>query len=99
MRSQYKGSCQDQSSGSNEAPKKNRFYDFLSRGDQQTSANVLTGMLKFFSIDVYALLDPGSTLSFVTPLVAKIVDILHDILHETFIVSTPMDESVVTRRV
>ena len=33
------------------------------------------GLLKVFSIDVYALLDPGATLSFVTPLVDKKFDI------------------------
>ena len=49
-------------------------------------------MLKVFSIDVYALLDPGATLSFVTPLVAKKFDILPDILHEHFLVSTPVGE-------
>ena len=55
-------------------------------------------MLKAFSVDVYALLDPGSTLSFVTPLVAKRFDILADILHEPFIVSTPVDDSVFLER-
>ena len=45
-------------------------------------------MLKIFSIDVYALLDPSATLSFVTPLVAKKFVVLPYILHEPFIVST-----------
>ena len=52
-------------------------------------------MLKVFSIDVYALLDPGATLSFVNPLVNK----KFDILHEPFIVSTSVGESVVEKRV
>ena len=56
-------------------------------------------MLKVFSIDVYALLDFGATLSFVTPLVAKKFDILPDFLHEPFIVSTPVGEFVVAKRV
>ena len=56
-------------------------------------------MLKVFSIDVYVLLDPGATLSVVTPLVTKKFDILPDILHEPFIVSTPMGESVIAKRV
>ena len=56
-------------------------------------------MLKVFSIDVYALLDPGANLSFFTPLVAKKFDILPDILHEPFIVSTPMGESVIAKMV
>ena len=60
---------------------------------------MMTGMLKILSIDVYALLYPCDTLSFVTPLVSKKFDILSDILHQPFIVSTPVGESVVTKRV
>ena len=56
-------------------------------------------MLKVLSLDVYALLDPNATLSFVTPLVAKMFYILHDILREPFIVSTLVGESVVAKRV
>ena len=56
-------------------------------------------MLKVLSLDVYALLDPNATLSFVTPLVANKVDILPDILLELFIVSNPVVESVVAKRV
>ena len=56
-------------------------------------------MLNIFSLDRYALLDPDATLSFLTPLVAKKFDILPDILHELFIVSTPVGESVVAKRV
>ena len=40
---------------------------------------------------------PDATLSFVTPLVAKKFYILRDILHEPFIVSTPLGESVVAK--
>ena len=56
-------------------------------------------MLKVFSINVYALLNPDATLSFVTPLVEKKFDIWLDILHEHFIVSTLVGESVVEKRV
>ena len=56
-------------------------------------------MLKVLSIYVYALLDPGATLSFLTSPVAKKFDNLPDILHEPFIVSTPMGESVFPKRV
>ena len=71
MRGKYKGSGQSQVSGSNKAPKKNRFYAPVSRGEQETSSDVVIGILKFFSIDVYAILDPSATLSCLTPLVAK----------------------------
>ena len=84
MKSQEKGSGKAQPSCSSDSPKKNCFYALRSRGDQETSPDVVTGMLKVFSLDVYALLDTSATLSFVTPLVAKKFDILPDILHEPF---------------
>ena len=37
---------------------------------------MVTGMLQLFSFDVYSLLDPGATLSFVTPFVTMEFDIL-----------------------
>ena len=68
-------------------------------GEQETSPDMVTGMLKVFSIDVYALLDSGSTLSFDTPIVPKKFEILSDIFHEPFIVSTSAGELVVAKRV
>ncbi|XP_069150268.1 uncharacterized protein [Solanum lycopersicum] len=96
VRVQDNGNDQDQASGSNEAPNKNRFYALRSRGEQETSPGLVTFMLKVLSIDVYALLDLGATLSFVTPLLSKKFDILPDILHEPFIVSTPVDTNPVS---
>ncbi|XP_069143408.1 uncharacterized protein [Solanum lycopersicum] len=98
VRIQDKGSGQAQASGSTKAPKKNRFYAVCCRGEQEISPDVVTSMLKLFSIDVHALLDFGATLSFVTPLVAKKFDILPDFLHEPFIVSTPVGEFVIAKR-
>ena len=69
LKSQDKGSGQAQASGSSDGPKKNHFYALHSRGEQETSLDIVTSMLKVFSLDVYALLDPGATLTFVTPLV------------------------------
>ncbi|WP_353806001.1 hypothetical protein, partial [Acinetobacter baumannii] len=54
---------------------------------------------KVFSIDIYSLLDPGSNLLFVTPLVATKFDIFPDILHEPFVVSTQVGKSIVAKRV
>ena len=71
MKSQDKGSGQAQESGSSDAPKTTRFHALRSRGEKKTSPNVVNGMLKIFTLDVYALLDLGFTLSFITPLVAK----------------------------
>ena len=42
-----KGSVQAQVSGPCDAPKKNRFYSLRSRVEQETSPDVVTGVLKF----------------------------------------------------
>ena len=41
-------------------------------------------MLHVYSVNVYALLDPGATLYFVTPLVSRKFDVLLDVLIEPF---------------
>ena len=61
MRGHEKGSCQAQTSGSNDAPKKNCFYVLFARGEQETSPDVVTCMFKVFSINIYSLLDPGAS--------------------------------------
>ena len=81
------------------APKENCFSTLCSSGEQETFADVVTGMLNLFSIYAYDLLILGSTLSFVTPLIAKKFDILTDILNEPFIVTTPVGESVVSKKI
>ena len=50
--------------------------------------------LLVFSFPVYALLDLGSTLSMVTPFVANQFELLPRILHEPFLVSTPIGDIV-----
>ena len=52
------------------------------------------GNLLVFSFPVYPLLDPGSTISMVTPFVANQFDLLPEILHEPFLVSTPTRDSL-----
>ena len=52
-----------------------------------------------FSINVYALLYPDATLSFVIPLVAMKFDELPNVFHEPFLVSTPVGDSVLAKRV
>uniref|UniRef100_M1D8Y9 Gag-pol polyprotein n=1 Tax=Solanum tuberosum TaxID=4113 RepID=M1D8Y9_SOLTU len=85
-------------SGGN-ASKQNHFYALQTRGDQESSPDLVLGMLKVFHIDVYALFDPGATLSFVTPFVAMRFDMLPDILLEPFSFSTFVGDSVVVKRV
>ena len=85
MRIKEKGNVQAQASGPNsEAPKRNHFSALCSRGEQEESLYVVTSMLQVFSLNAYALLDLGATLSFVTPLVARNFYILPDILNKTF---------------
>lgn len=45
-----------QSGSNSNAPKQNHFYALQSRGDQDRFSDVVTGMLKVFHINVYALL-------------------------------------------
>ena len=97
VKGQDKASGKAQASDFNKAPK-NNFYALRSRGEQETSPDVVTGMLKVLSIDAFALNYLSATLSFVTPKIAKKFDILPDILHDPFIVSTLVGESVVAKR-
>ena len=62
VRGQYKGSAHDQASDSNDALKITHFYYLCSRGEQETSSDVLTCMSKVSSIDAYALLDPAASI-------------------------------------
>ena len=48
MKSKDNGSNQAQASGSSDAPNKNRFYALRSRGERETSPDVVTDMLKVF---------------------------------------------------
>ena len=59
----------------------------------------MTGTSQVFPVNVYALLDPGATLYFFAPLVARKFDVLPDVLIETFSVCTSISDSVVSKRV
>ncbi|XP_070017470.1 uncharacterized protein [Nicotiana sylvestris] len=65
----------------------------------EASPDVVIGILTVQSHDIYALIDPGSTFSYVTPFVAMEFGIEPDQLHEPFSVSTPVGESITTTRV
>ena len=84
-------------SGLNDAPKKNNFYALPSRGEKETSPDVVTGMLKVFSIDVYALLYLGATLSFVTPLISKKFGVLPNILNKPFMLNNQVGKPIVAK--
>ena len=57
------------------------------------------GMIKAFSFNVYALLDPCASLPFVTPYVANKFEIFSEKLSEPFYVSTLVRESICAERV
>ncbi|KAH0710891.1 hypothetical protein KY284_012318 [Solanum tuberosum] len=61
--------------------------------------DVVTGMLQIFDLDVYTLIDPGATLSFVTPLVAKKFHVESELLYESYEVSTLIGVYIVARKV
>ncbi|XP_069145557.1 uncharacterized protein [Solanum lycopersicum] len=97
---QGRENSQEQASApSPDAPKRNCFYAFCARGEQEESLDFVTGMLQVFSIVVYNLLDHGATLSFLNPLVARKFDVLPDILNDLFSVTTPVGDSVEARRI
>ena len=56
-------------------------------------------MLRIFQFDVYALLDLGSSLSYVTPLIAVNFKMSPEIIPEPILVSTPVDDSIVDQKV
>ena len=55
-------------------------------------------MLQVFSINVYALLDPGATLSFVTPLVAIKFNMLPNVIEELFFSLYLVGDSLVAKK-
>lgn len=104
----HSSGCESQSStgrgrgrgkGSSSGGNQNHIYALVGRQDQESSPDIVTGMLTICSHDVYALIDPGSTLSCITPFVARKFGIVPKILSDPFAVSTPVGESIIVRRV
>ena len=60
---------------------------------------MVTCMLQVFLTSVYALLDLGSMLSFVTPLLSFTFELFPGVLHDPLVVSKPLGENVRTNRV
>ena len=56
-------------------------------------------MLKIFHLDVYAMIDPRYTISFLIPHVDIRFDILPDILLDQFSISIPICETIIAKRV
>ena len=60
---------------------------------------MVTGTLQVFHFDVYALLDPGANLSFVSPYIAMKFDVDFEILLEPYSVYNPVGKSIVASRI
>ncbi|XP_070057043.1 uncharacterized protein [Nicotiana tomentosiformis] len=71
-----------------------RFYAMRGRQNSEASPDVVTGILTIQSHNVYALIDPGSTLSYVIPYVAMEFGIEPEHLYKAFSISTPVGESI-----
>ena len=56
-------------------------------------------MIKAFTFDVCALLDPRSSLYFVTPYFANKFDVIPKELYEPFCVSTPIEKYILSNQV
>ncbi|WMV09446.1 hypothetical protein MTR67_002831 [Solanum verrucosum] len=67
--------------------------------EHSESVDVVTGMMKVFTLDVYVFLDPRASLSLVTPYAANNFDVLPEKLCEPFYISTPVGESILAERV
>ncbi|KAF3673440.1 hypothetical protein FXO38_05610 [Capsicum annuum] len=67
------------------------------RKDQESSPDVVTGTLQVYYLHVYALLDLGASLSFVTPYIVVDFGVIPKILANPFSVSTPVGKSIIAR--
>ncbi|XP_070029560.1 uncharacterized protein [Nicotiana sylvestris] len=83
----------------NSGDSQNRTYAFVGRHDLESSSDVVIGILFMFCYDVYALIDPGSTLSYVTPFVANKFGVEPELTSKLLAVSTTIGDSMIDRRV
>ncbi|XP_070023103.1 uncharacterized protein [Nicotiana sylvestris] len=90
---QGRGAAKSSNAGSG----RNRLYALAGRQDTEARGDIVTGMLTIFTFDVYAPIDLGSTLSYVTLHITKKFGIKPEKLCEPFEVSTPVGESVIAR--
>ncbi|XP_070015985.1 uncharacterized protein [Nicotiana sylvestris] len=76
-----------------------RLFATLDRQSAEASAEVITGILLVCSHNAYAIMDPGSTFSYVTPYFAINLGLEPEQLSEPFLVSASIGESVKVTRV
>ncbi|XP_070022391.1 uncharacterized protein [Nicotiana sylvestris] len=90
------GHGRGRSGASSSSSPQNRIYVLAGRQDQESSPDVVTGILLVSSYDVYTLIDPVSTFSNVTPLVASKFGIEPKLI-KPFEVSTSIGDPVIAR--
>ncbi|XP_070020578.1 uncharacterized protein [Nicotiana sylvestris] len=83
---------------SNSSNPQNSIYAFAGRQDQESSPDVVTSILSVSSYDIHALIDPGSTFSYVTPLVASKFGMKPKLV-KPFEVSTLVRDSMISKKV
>ncbi|XP_075080269.1 uncharacterized protein LOC107771968 [Nicotiana tabacum] len=76
-----------------------RLVATLDRQSVEASAEVITGILLVCSQNAYAIMDPGSAFSYVTPYFAINLGLELEQLSEPFLLSTPVGELVKVTRV
>ncbi|XP_070050312.1 uncharacterized protein [Nicotiana tomentosiformis] len=76
-----------------------RFYAMPTHPTAEASNVDIKGILTVFSLHAYALMDPGSTFSYVTPYFALDFGIEPEQLLEPFSMSTPVGDSVISSRI
>lgn len=64
----------------------NYLYEITSFQKKDDSPDVVTGIIKVFTFNVYSLLDRGESLYFVTPYLANLFEILSEKICEHFCV-------------
>ncbi|XP_070049959.1 uncharacterized protein [Nicotiana tomentosiformis] len=77
----------------------NRFYALTGRQDSEASPDVVTCILTIHSHAIYALMDPGSTFSYITPFIAGKLDMRSELLPQPVEVATPVGDSIVDNHV
>ncbi|XP_070047399.1 uncharacterized protein [Nicotiana tomentosiformis] len=92
------GRGRGRSGASSSSNPRNCVYALAGRQDQESSPDVVMGILSVSSYDVYTLIDPGSTLSYVTLFVASKFGIEPELI-KPFEVSTPVGDPLIARRV
>ena len=75
-----------------------RVYAFT-RQEAEAAPDVIRGKISLFNFDVYALIDPRATHSFIASTIASSLSITPDVLDTDLIVSTPLGDCIIVHTV